>query len=730
MYDSVGQFYPWRKFAADSIRSGTIPLWNPYQFCGTPFVANSQSAVFYPLNFIYYIVPIERAAGINVLLHLILAASFMWLFLRELGVSNGGGAIGGITYAFSTWQVTWLHLPTFLATSCWLPLVLVLTRRLFVNSGANPIARVLSLGICLGICILGGHLQIAFYVVLAAILLAIYCILFPADIDSQDTGETGSNRLQIRSRTLVGKMARLVAALVIAGMIAGPQVLSSLELSRQSHRRTAPSAAGYAAYTAYAVSPGALATLFVPDMFGNPSAAVKDSASGRIVSTYVGQSRGGMYFNYAEGAMYVGLLPLCFAAFAVIRRRQEGRLIPYFGGLAILSLLLALGTPVDALFYFYLPGFGQSGSPGRSLVLWAFALAALASLGYEKAAKDNATPVKTAVVSFIALGLFGICVYYLALSQLPDGIRADSGFGRQLVFLAISAGFLLLLCLGKARTGAIAIAPFVLLIADLFATGINYNPTSPPGEVYPSTAAIDAMRDSARHDRIMPINRNWSFAGPQAILPPNGAMVFGLRDVQGYDSLFPGQYKDFMNRLAGQDSSPQEVGNMVFAKNPMSPLTESTGVKTVASLEPLSLPGAAERFVDGIYLYTLSSARGRASYLTARGTTTPVDWLEDAGTRVSLGTMTDSPATLRLADQFYPGWVATIDGSPATIERDGIFRKVSVPAGKHVLRFTYCPSAFQFGLYLMLIAFASCACYIASEFSRGIQARIDEAASR
>ena len=63
MYDSIGQFYPWRSYAGASISHGSIPLWNPYQFCGAPFLANSQSAVLYPGNLLFYILPTKAAAG-------------------------------------------------------------------------------------------------------------------------------------------------------------------------------------------------------------------------------------------------------------------------------------------------------------------------------------------------------------------------------------------------------------------------------------------------------------------------------------------------------------------------------------------------------------------------------------------------------------------------------------------------------------------------------------------
>lgn len=131
MYDGIGAFLPWRLFAARSLGAGTVPLWNPYQFCGAPFVANVQSAVFYPGMLLGVFLGPVAAAGILVLLHLVLAASFTWLLVRRLGAGAAGATVAGIVYAFSTWQVSWLHLPTFLATTCWFPLALLMTLRLF-----------------------------------------------------------------------------------------------------------------------------------------------------------------------------------------------------------------------------------------------------------------------------------------------------------------------------------------------------------------------------------------------------------------------------------------------------------------------------------------------------------------------------------------------------------------------------------------------------------------------
>ena len=55
MWDGIAQFYPWRHYAAEWVARDRFPLWNPHQFCGTPFFANSQSALFYPINALFYL---------------------------------------------------------------------------------------------------------------------------------------------------------------------------------------------------------------------------------------------------------------------------------------------------------------------------------------------------------------------------------------------------------------------------------------------------------------------------------------------------------------------------------------------------------------------------------------------------------------------------------------------------------------------------------------------------
>jgi len=754
-WDGIGQFYPWRHFAASALRSGIIPLWNPYQFCGTPFVANSQSAVLYPGNLLFWLLPdVAHAFGWSAALHLTLCGWFTYLLLRRMRCSEAAALLGGVIFAYSAWQAAWLQLPTFLATSCWFPLLLVAlqgrapldtthgpdasdkadgtdhprkTPATSAQSGPAGIARqVCGVAGCVAMMLLAGHLQIALYGLLA--------------------GAVFGAALVAARRVAPGRAGAWCAGLALGFAIALPQVLPAVELSRMSHRVSKPTPAGYAAYTGYALPWAGLVQLAAPAFFGGDS-----DPDNPYWGYYRMRVAGGPEFavphNPAETAIYVGTLPLILALLACargLRRHGVDWRVAVFAAIGLLALLLALGTPVNALFYFTIPGFAQSGSPARCLVLWTLASAVLAALGLDQLARLAPTRRELAIVFGVLLGVIGISLNLAArsnatvLAGLPKempvlgAVFARTAMDWLRFALMLSAGAAVLAAGALRRRSPalglpIALPCTLLLVAvDLFWAGAGANPTARRDQVYPETNGIAYLRAHAGHDRIFPINQRWSLfsAGPNfnlpAVLPPNAATVFGLRDVQGYDSLFSGRYKAYANefarpnRIGVRDASPTEVGNIVFFQDANAPGARDSGAAFVVAM-PADQPGAAPEALPpgvpldaedaGMRILEMPNAVGRAR-LAPQVPGGALHWIEDGPTRVTLLVDTPSATSLDLADEAMPGWRLRIDGreSPiGTSADDPAVRVAPLQAGRHVVAYRYEPASFRIGL------FAACA---------------------
>lgn len=138
-------FQPWKTAAYESLLNGKIPLWDPYSYCGTPFAANFQSAVFYPFSILFYIFGFIFGLKFFVVIHIFLAGFFLFLYLRSdvsvrsapyprLGGASGrskqikttAAFTGSMLFAFGGYLITKIEFLSLLGTAIWLPLILLL----------------------------------------------------------------------------------------------------------------------------------------------------------------------------------------------------------------------------------------------------------------------------------------------------------------------------------------------------------------------------------------------------------------------------------------------------------------------------------------------------------------------------------------------------------------------------------------------------------------------------
>ncbi|MFN8534929.1 MAG: YfhO family protein [Dehalococcoidia bacterium] len=80
-----------------------------------------------------------------------------------------------------------------------------------------------------------------------------------------------------------------------------------------------------------------------------------------------------------------------------------------------------------------------------------------------------------------------------------------------------------------------------------------------------------------------------------------------------------------------------------------------------------------------------------------------VRWEQSTDHVIRLAISTPEEQYLVLADSYYPGWTATIDGIPASIYRANyLMRAVAVPPGQHILEFRFEPASFWTGFRITL----------------------------
>ncbi|HJQ83113.1 MAG TPA: hypothetical protein VKA21_03495, partial [Candidatus Binatia bacterium] len=172
LFDPVYQFAPWRRFACAALRAGTLPLWNPYSLCGTPFVATLQSAVFDPVNLAACAAPFEPGVAWSAIVRLWIAGFGTYLLLRRYDAGALASLVSATAFMLCGFLVVWLEHPH-ANVAVWLPALVLLDERLV--AAPRPRARdVALLGGAIGLVLLGGHVETAAHVLA---LVAIYHVV-------------------------------------------------------------------------------------------------------------------------------------------------------------------------------------------------------------------------------------------------------------------------------------------------------------------------------------------------------------------------------------------------------------------------------------------------------------------------------------------------------------------------------------------------------------------------
>ncbi|HMQ53778.1 MAG TPA: hypothetical protein PKD98_16975, partial [Anaerolineae bacterium] len=534
--------YPNYRFAAEQLRQGSLPLWNPHLYSGTPFAADIQSGLFYPINLLVFLLVPELTyewLEYLALFHFWLAGATMYLCLRCLILSPEpdqaetppaavlsplAAFAGALAFQFSDLFIVHFGNLNMIAVAAWLPLVFLLFQRSLAGRSLGLSAAA---GAVLAVATLAGHIQITLFILLTLGLYTLYALwpplqawgghflaLQPAPLP---TASLPTGRRLTAWLPLPALFICLLTTIGLAALLLVP----AYEMSRYTPRAELP----YPEAAAYSLHPVQLVGLLVPNFFGRDPAL-----------------HWGPWERVETG--YIGLLTLMLALLGAVLR--PGRLKGFFIGLGLIALLLAWGgySLLHGWLYAFIPGFDQLRAPARFILLLDFALATLAAFGLDQLMRPLTDQARSSLaallkgLTWLGGGLIVVAgpLSYFALLITQDRNpaifnRAAGAAAGVAIFALFTVAALVVLHLARThrlRGLSLGLAAVAVIGLDLFTLGYNLDVgRTDPTAGFNHPEALAFLQQDPNPFRLEVTTDVWH------AWQPNTAMLHGLYDVWG-----------------------------------------------------------------------------------------------------------------------------------------------------------------------------------------------------
>lgn len=676
--DPVLQTYEWRSLVVKNINSKNLPLWNPYSFSGQPLFANFQSATLQITNILFLFLPFKLGWAISVILPPIILSVFMFLMLKELKISKEAAIFGAIVLPFSGFFMPWLTWGTIVTSAMWLPLLILSMLKLQSKLKAPWF---LTLTFSSAFTILSGHAQTTLYVFLAAVMFSLF---------------------QFISTKNLKVLCLSITAMFLGVLIAAVQILPFLEFLKLSARGVDQ---GYFPGREDWFLPSFnLVQLIAPDFFGNPT-----------TNNYWG------IWNYWEFTSFVGIIPLSFALFAILKNRGKS----FFVALGVFSLLIALANPISKIPYILNFGAISTMQPSRIIFLFVFCLVTLSAFGLDYFLKQKKN--KFYLVPIFLLLTLGLVAFSTTHLEHVQSTIAQ----RNLVIPAATIMFLIFVSVVKViynNSKIFLIFIYLVTIFELSRFAYKFTPFSKPSWIFPQTQITNFLAEQQKPFRVMTTDRR--------VMHPNISSAYNIESTDGYDPVYLASYAKLVSAWQSNDpnSKVTSFNRIVTPQRVNSPLTDLLNVKYVLSLDELEGDKLKKIQEEGeTKLYQNLQAKPRAFFvdevkqatsdadeisqlLKGGPATSQVYSFEKKGIvasadiqsyddqKIVIMTNTNFAAPLVITTPYYPGWNSYIDGIRGEVKKaDFMFQSTIVPAGNHKVEFKFEPDSFYNGLKLSIL---------------------------
>lgn len=696
--DLALHFLHWRRFGFGELAQGNLALWNPHVFGGAPFFGGMQSALLYPPNWLYMVLPLPLAANLGIALNVWLLGAFVYLWGLRRGLLPLAALVAAALAMFCAphfLRVYAGHLAG-LAAMAWVPLIFAALDEWL----ASRSRRWLLIGMAaVAMQVFAGHPQTVY---LTGLMAGLYALM-------RDR----------RPLALAG-----VAALFAGGAaLAAVQLLAGFEATAETVRdRPMP----YEMAVYFSFPPENLLTLLAPGFFGNMAS----------------QPYWGRWYLW-EASAFIGVLGLVLAAYGALAARIPGKAA--LAVTAVVAALISFGdnTPLMRPLFDWLPMFDRFRGAGKFIFIAALVLVLFAGYGIDLLLRNREAPRRAIRTTAIAAIVVAAGAGLVAIVDWSGVTRAVLATGQTYLDHARYADGPFVAAAGRFAALGLAIAALTLAIGAGLLAWTRREPRAlwllaalAVLEVFAYARMNRPTFDSA-HIVIRPLHeflaRNPGDYRILNLVRPNSALSMKAYDAWGYDPGVARRYAEFVQWSAGGDP---DAATIYVDFRQFHPLLTMLRVKYVVTVEngvmnihPGALPPLARLELIGSH----QVRSGRAAVLKALGDEkfdprkevilerepepAPVPGLEQ-GRATILREGTDfmeieanvgRPSVLLVTDAWTPAWRAVpLDAGDArryeVMPANYALRGIPLDRGRHRLRLEYAPRAFNIGLVVSLIA--------------------------
>jgi hypothetical protein len=704
--DMIPMGYMMRKVVADYWKAtGSIPQWDPYILCGLPVVDAMHGDLFYPVSVFYLLMPLHKALGYKIVVHVWLAGITMYFLLRTLGLRRRSSFIGGLAYMAAPYflSLTYAGHDAKMFVTALFPLCVMLLERLLRRPGLLYCAL---FGGSVGLLLLTSHPQMAYF---ASWGLGIYLIC--------------SLRRIARNGVLVKAVVFTFVAVILGIGIGCVQFLPTYFYTTSFSPRTGGVSLSFA--TSWSLHPEEIVSLLYPSFVG-------------YLDAYWGRN----YFKLNAESPGPLVVLLAVGGFILLMRRRQ--MLPWLV-LLVFCPVYALGahTPLFKAIFYGIPVAKFLRAPSIIMFMFSCASCVLAAGFIDELLSKKISPAQKQIITGLLVFAAAMAVMLTAgrgmfldgwkqvfagldTRKLQATAQAFSSLRADVLLLAAFAGTSLVLmqsAYGRRWKGALGVGA---LVAGILVTSLLHSTRFITYISVDDFRRTDPMIEFLKEDK--GVFRTLPLTGSN-FYDRNYLPMFGIETANGF----------YDNRVRYYDDLSGEGFRNLFDAGIMS----LTNIKYVLTTQRVDHPSLSlRRDLGQAFVYENRDFLPR-SFLVHRAVVAESDsaalailktpdfdpattvvlhdgkaisgdstvsgervTIEDRGPdRVVLRATVMQSGYIYYSGNYLPHWKAYVDGAEVPVVRCNVsMRAVYVEPGEHTIRMEYASPWYRVGTYICLVS--------------------------